>query len=456
MPPSPDPEEDIRQALMETGIYTAATSTPAPVVSAELLKWLITSPHIPHPVCRIEGVVFRDPVNLCAYRSEKHVHLIGCRFLGELDLRHLRLPQLILDRSCFEAPVKMNGAQIERGMLANKAEFENLTVQAAEFGGNLELSDTKFRTELKAYQVNVAKSLFIRDGTELKGANLAGAKVGTNFQLRGTKLAGMIDLTGADINGELQFSNPESPPISWAEDASLSLRNVRARAFGARLRDFQRGAEYVPLDLSGLTFEEFGGVNLKDNSSIAHEKPEALLTWLEQSSSKASKFDPKPFITVADALARTGQLEAAQKLKIGLEWQETYKADMSPISRSGRFLSGWFVGFGYAPWRALWLFGGLFLLGFAYAYFVQTGFSLVWAGMGATIDAVRLSLENSIPLIEFTAPLGRQNCPEALDAGCISLSSTSLLLFDVQKVLSLILGSYFVAAISGFASTRRH
>ncbi|MCA8897991.1 MAG: hypothetical protein R3C00_12565 [Hyphomonas sp.] len=451
-------EKQVAGALKEAGAYTH-TPDIAPPDEARLgrafLHWLVTTTDLSRPVLHIEGVTFPDPCDLRAYASDHHFEFVDCRFPEDLDLRHLRMRQLIFDRCRFEKTVHLNGAKIEQGIIANNAHFHELVLQAADLGGNLELTNTVIDLPLRAYQLRVGKSLFLRDGARFAGANLANAQIGTHCQFRGASVSGELDLTGAVIGGELQFGQAGAPPISWSEGASLSLRNVRAQTFGARLSDFRSGERYVPVDLAGFTFEGFATANLADNYSLAHESPKELLRWLKASEQASSVFDPKPYFGLAQALERAGQRESARRVRIGLGWRHAAKANISPLARIGQFMSGAFIGFGHAPWKALSLFMLVFLAGMAHAYMASFGTDFTVLKSSVVVDAARISLENSIPLVEFSNVPDRDLCQQAGAAACRTVSNWNYLLFDIQKILSLLLASYFVAAVTGYATTRR-
>lgn len=452
-------EEKVASALKQTGRYVHTPDTAGDEEQANLsgafLLWLFTTQDIAHPILHIANVTFPDACDLRAHTADRHFEFCDCRFLGELDLRHLRVRQLILDGSDFAGTVKMNGAKIEQGILANGAHFHELVLQAADLGGNLELTDARLDKPLRAYQLRVTKSVFIREGTVLPGANLVNAQIGSHCQFRGARISGELDLTGAVIDGELQFGQAGKDPIQWAADASLSLRNVRARSFGARLSDFRRGADYVPVDLAGFSFEDFAAASLKDNVSLAHESPKELLKWIRRSEAASSVFDPKPYVELAHALEKAGQTETARKIRIGLGWRQTAKAHISPLARLGQFISGVFIGFGHAPWKALSLFLIVFLAGMFHAYVASFGYDFRPLTSTIAIDSARISLENSIPLVEFADLPDRDLCGQASGLSCHEVTSLDHLLFDVQKIVSLLLASYFVAAVTGYATMRR-
>ena len=97
----------------------------------------------------------------------------------------------------------------------------------------------------------------------------------------------------------------------------------------------------------------------------------------------------------------------------------------------------------------------VFLAGMAHAYMASFGTDFTVLKSSVVVDAARISLENSIPLVEFSNVPDRDLCQQAGAAACRTVSNWNYLLFDIQKILSLLLASYFVAAVTGYATTRR-
>ena len=152
-------ERNVATALFSSGVYSFAewSSVVDRELSSDFLLWMISDQTISHPVLCIERAIFPEDVTLRAYRSEKHFEFIDCRFHGKLDFRHIRLRQLVLNKSEFKQALRLNGAQLSRGIIANNAKFEELVLQAAELDGNLELSGSKVNRPIRAYQLQVKK-----------------------------------------------------------------------------------------------------------------------------------------------------------------------------------------------------------------------------------------------------------------------------------------------------------
>ncbi|MAJ09987.1 hypothetical protein [Ponticaulis sp.] len=448
-------EATVADALISSGIYRFAGEDEAsPRLSGDFFIWLFSGALGERPVYRIENVIFPDPASIRGRACDCHFEFVACTFMGELDLRHVRVRQFDFSRSVFKAPVRLNGAQIERGIIANYAVFQNLIVQASELGGNLELEGATITEPLKAYQVTISKSLFIRDGARLNGADLRGAKIGTDCQFRKASISGILDLSSAEISGELQFGKPGQACVEWTEGAELSLENARSGVFSARLDDFRQSGEFIRMSLAGFSFGELDTSGDDSSASLIHEPSSKLLDWLKAATPSSSFFSGKPYLTFADALSKAGQYDKAKKVKIGLGWRETSREGGPWISKLGRFLSGFFVGFGYAPSRAITLFLGVFSAGAVYALWLATQGNPDSSFADLIVPALRLSLENSAPLVEFANPVPTRACTIGEEI-CIPTSNLASLLFDLQKLFSLILVSYFIAAITGFASDRR-
>src|SRR5260370_37456066 len=95
----------------------------------------------------------------------------------------------------------------------------------------LGLSGAKVTGALDMDSLQVASDVFLGRGAEFEGPiYLDFSKAGGNVELAGGLFRDTVDLTGAQIGGELRLGSSQHKPARWWRDVTLILRNANAGA----------------------------------------------------------------------------------------------------------------------------------------------------------------------------------------------------------------------------------
>lgn len=288
---------------------------------------------------KVEGTVFlRD-----GFKAEGQVRLLGASIGGNLDCEGGQFVDA--DGYALNADaLKVDGYVFLRHGF--KAEGE-VCLLGASIGGNLECDNGRF--------VNA-------DG---KALNADGLKVEGDVFLRdGFKAEGEVILIGASMDNYFVWSGVDSP-----EKASLDLRSAKIDTLWDEEKSWPNSGNLV---LHGLVYDEI--------YEDAPRDAKTRIEWLrrqydEEAEEDKDQFRPQPYEQLAAVLRKGGHDVDAKKILIA---KNRDKARLTKLTWSDWLwyrVFGPIIGYGYRPWRALWI--GLLL--------VSLGSLFFWAGYRAQV-----------------------------------------------------------------------
>ena len=313
--------------------------------------------------------------------------------------------------------------------------FADIRLPGAGVAGNVELNGSTVTGILNADGLEVGGGLFLHDGGMFGSILLRRAKIGGDLFLPGSSFGGEFDLTGAAIGAELHLSSGllERSP-TWQNGASLILRNVNADALQAQAHSWNiSGADgLLPTDLTGFTYNRFGGLDTSGNTSMGEESADWLIGWIEAQRDHGGYYDPQPYTQLAQVLEAAGATDKAKAIRYArFEHKRNHDTSMNVARHFGLVLEKYVVGYGVYPFRALCWFFGLVGLGALLAQFSKH--PSVRRRMG-----LWYSLDNALPLIETNERF------KNVDHGRPWLDH----FFQLQKVLGFVLATVLVAALA--------
>ncbi len=309
----------------------------------------------------------------------KGVRVRGARIAGRLDFEDAILECSLALADCFiEQEMVLLGAEgrslnlagsLVRNIRADRFKTSGgvflrngfrakgeVRLLGADIGGNLDCSNGSFENAdgnaLFADRLKTAGSVFLSD----------------NFSAKGE-----VRLLGADIGGDLScvgghFSNPGSDALS-AERAIIS-----GVFFLGEFASPVEGTINLAHAEAGVLADDEAGWPAPGNlvldgfvyGAIAGKAPTAAakrLDWLKRQ--PAGDFRPQPYVQLAKILREMGHERDAREVSIARQEAWIGSGDLGWRGRIWHRFLGLTIGHGYKPWKVLWFFLGIVILGSA-------------------------------------------------------------------------------------------
>ena len=333
---------------------------------------------------------------------------------------------------------KLNADRLEVGgdlSLGEGGSFADVDLLGAKIAGNADLIGSTVTGKLSADGLEVGGDLFLRDGSTFSDIHLPGARIGGDVQLAGSKFRGEFNLTGAAIGGELHLSSQRRGPApTWQHSASLILRNAKADVLQARQDSWNISgkAEILPTDLTGFLYNHLGGLEASGGTNMGDESVDWLIGWVEAQRDHGKHYDPQPYTQLAQVLDAAGATEKAKSIRYAkFEHKLEDDKSMGTFHSAVLTLERYLVGYGVYPFRALYWFFGLVLVGGLLAQCSKDASVRRWAGLW-------YSLENSLPLIDTSEHF----------RNVVHDHPSLVHFFHLQKVFGFVLATILVGALT--------
>ncbi|HJM52061.1 MAG TPA: hypothetical protein QGF63_19780 [Alphaproteobacteria bacterium] len=342
------------------------------------------------------GVFLRN-----GFRAKGEVRLLGADIGGNLDCSNGSFENAD-GNALFADRLKTAGSVFLSDNFSAKGEVRFL---GADIGGSLYCLNGSFKNAdgnaLSADGLKTAGDVFLRDNFSAKGeVRLLGADIGGDLDcsngsfenadgkalsadrlktagdvfLRDNFSAkGEVRLLGADIGGDLScvgghFSNPGSDALS-AERAIIS-----GVFFLGEFASPVEGTINLAHAEAGVLADDEAGWPAPGNlvldgfvyGAIAGKAPTAAakrLDWLKRQ--PAGDFRPQPYVQLAKILREMGHERDAREVSIARQEAWIGSGDLGWRGRIWHRFLGLTIGHGYKPWKVLWFFLGIVILGSA-------------------------------------------------------------------------------------------
>lgn len=431
--------------------------------------------------CRFEGATYLHRLHVPGI-----LDLQGSVFVGELNCDRARIDSYLFCRDGF---VTEGGFNLLGAYVGANAEFVNATIKGQLTGDGLLVEGSLFfrggsvaegeirllgahvdhdvsfigstlRGDLSADGLLVDGSLFLREMSSFAAIKLISARIGHNLQLRSSHLEGEINLTGASIGGELHMDvGPDSAP-TWAASSNLILRNASAAAIAGQINSFRRDrtrrnlrrADFVAMDLTGFRYERLGGLQSRNEDTLAAAQSDHLICFLEAGAGDGKTFNPDPYRQLASALETAGNMEKARRILRAMAGHE-HRA--SKGWRKFWLSFSWlFIRYGYSSITAVMWFAalvfGFTIWGLNMAH--PRPLDLSGAGFAEFFRWLGFSFANAVPLISFDKAhetFLAAHFGQADDPGSVPVWIAWA--FYAEKVLGFVILTYLAAGLSGLA-----
>lgn len=384
---------------------------------------------------------------LLRYCRAALLQFLGARIEGQFDCDCSSFSGLLLD-----------GAAINTGVLLRRAEGQ-VKMSRARIGGDLDCSGASFKTAngspdpaLEASGVKVDGSVFLRHGFGAVGSvRLLGAHIGSNLECtrgeftpgvrtddktRPALLADSVVVQGTVILGEKFRAHGDVSFISCQVvgdfncdhsefDSGLAIE--RADIGGTFFWRSVTLTNAARLDLLNTSVGSLGddsaswpargnlqihGFEYKQISVASPKDAKSRLDWLGRQDS----YSRQPYRQLASVMKDYGNEKDSREVLYRMECLSEAQENPSAVDSVWNWALKYVVGYGYYPFRALWWFLGLVLVGFllfragfyagsvvpsekdAYTRFTQ---ERTLPGHYERFHAFIYSVENSFPLLKL-------------------------------------------------------
>jgi len=310
---------------------------------------------------KVEGCVFlRDE-----FKAEGEVRLPGARIGGNLEC----------DGSEFinEEGMALNGDGLKvDGCVFLKNGFKGegeVNLIGARIGGNLECTKGQFINEgkmaLSGDGLKVEGSVYFMNGFKAEGeVRLLGARIGGSLECDGSEfinkeeralsgdglkveghvffrggfeVEGKVSLIKATIGGGFQWWG-----IKSQKEVELDLRSAKIGVLWDEEKSWPGEGK---LRLHGLVYDEI------DDEAPTDSK--RRLKWLGLQGGNG--FRPQPYEQLAGVLKRQGKDKEAEEILIAKNEDRAKREKLTWPEKCWYYFFGRIIGYGYRPWRALWV-----------------------------------------------------------------------------------------------------
>lgn len=380
--------------------------------------------------------------NLQADGSSIHGNLFlrGNAKVGTIELRDARIAKTLDART----------AVISGWLRASRLEVNEIFLDSAHVHSGVELVNAKIQGDLSAVgvtisgpfaadSITVGSDVYLRENGSFTSINLSLAKIAGTVQLQTSHITGKVWLSGATIGELILWQGTDD--VAWGENAQFFLRNLTVNALQARMpQSWQTpDGKRIPVDLGGFSYTRLGGAQDGTENDLSRIDAAAMIDWIEgplpSGLNHNDGYAPQPYRELETTLLSMGAEEQANYVAFqrNLHQTRSRSSDASGwMYWMGDQVLRWTVGYGIYPFRALWWFLGLVLLG----VFV-TMRSGVLTGQGAIV-AFWYSVANATPVIGISHDHG------AGGRGNIWVQS----FFHFQKIAGFVLATILVGALT--------
>ena len=132
------------------------------------------------------------------------------------------------------------------------------------------------------------------------------------------------------------------------------------------------GSRLLPTDLTGFTFNRLAGLNRPGGAGMGDESADWLVGWIEAHCDHGDSYDPQPYVQLARALEAGGAAAKAKAVRYARFEHKRHRDDeMDALDRAGLAIFRLFLGYGVHPFRLLYWFAGIVMLGWLFTALEQ-------------------------------------------------------------------------------------
>jgi uncharacterized protein YjbI with pentapeptide repeats len=206
---------------------------------------------------RIRGAWFKEQIDFDGAQIKSELWIDESLLERGANLINASLKRITFDGTTSKEPLIFQGCQVEQDVsMQSGSSFSMIDLERAKIGGSLFLQETSISGKLAMDSLRVDGDLFIRSNVKLGEVDLRVAVIGRIFELSDAKVAGTINLNGAQLDGLLIREKVEA--------GDLLLNSIMARRQIEILNVKSTGT----LDLSDARVD--GNLFIRDKSEFAN------------------------------------------------------------------------------------------------------------------------------------------------------------------------------------------
>jgi hypothetical protein len=475
---------DARGARFGTGLLILDETT---IKGTAMLDY-VTSERV-----HIEKSTFEKSVWLDHSVVTKEVLIDGkSTFKNSLDVERLHAYSLKIDEATVQGSLSVRHAKL------GSLDLTNATIAAPKCQ-NARCEIDLYNADIDYIRVRDVVSRSLDGGNARMRVMLLGGKTSferfqcgdclvEQYALVAARFNGPTIFSGAEIKGTLSFREGDNR-VTWGENASLSLSELRADTIAANACDLvleqqaPAGSEepvkcvdqltfshkFVPTTLTGARYRSIvpGRSGLRERPANPKERLRVASAWetmplLDLSSTSLIRFlrsagseqyNPQPYEQLAEALSTMGKSNEAVDIRVARINERVAHPDTRPnvLVRVGYFIYYYVSHYGFKNWQAFLYFVGLILAGSGIKLldqrltvkrlYRQRDYDTIF---GMWLYSVWFSLDRAVPPLHLD--------PESRDrhmAADQHLQANIRHWFYCHRVIGTILISIFAAGLAG-------
>jgi hypothetical protein len=371
------------------------------------------------------------------------LELDGSRVTGKLDMDKLHVDsslfmrngqfgEVVLGSAHIGGTLELTGSKVSGRLYMDKlrvdsslymntnAELANVNLTSAHIGGQLGMTGAKVTGNLRCYNLTVDQDTLLRDAQFTGAINCNFSKF-KNLYFNNSTFGGDVDLTSAEIGGEMQLGPAGQHSAHWSPGKAIILRNARAETI-PMLTD----AWPAHLDVGGFTYRALREDSARGRASSTECGSDVFKCWFE----KQKSFSPQAYEQLALVFQNQGNADDARGIRY--DGRERERRESGGLRYAWLTTLDWAIGYGHRIERALgWTIGLMFLGAIVLRISGEGPKNGLPVGISYSFDML-------LPVIKLR------------DAHYqIDLAGWPRYYFYVHKVAGFVLASFLVAGISG-------
>src|SRR5262249_51085888 len=216
---------------------------------------------------------------------------MGNAQLGEVVLASARIGGILsLAGSKVTGTLNMDKLRVDSSLfLRNDAKLADVNLTSAHIGGQLDMTGSKVTGNLQCYNLTVDQDTLLR-AAQFTGAINCNFSKFKNLDFNNSTFGGDVDLTSAEIGGDLLLGPAGQHSARWSPGKKLILRNARAETI-PMLTD----AWPADFDVGGFTYRALREDSARGRASSTECGSDVFKCWFE----KQKSFSPQAYEQLA-------------------------------------------------------------------------------------------------------------------------------------------------------------